>query len=286
MNGPLASAARLPDLPSRTANAARNALAEPEREARWRPARDALWALLEPLVPAGGAVAVAGAGNAHDLPLTRLLARAGAVELLDVDPRPACAALAREPPALARRGRVRRVDVTDGAADRVVREVRDARPLGRALGADAPAPLGEARHDVAIGDLLYTQLLYPGLVDAGVPAARRAAVLAEQGQALTDLAVARLHASAPVVVHVHDALGWWPGHGQPRTLQALLRLSPSRALRAIRDANEPRGCDVRAAIGRAGATVEQTALWRWPFRTGVDYLVVATVARSAAVPAR
>lgn len=277
----LLSAGRLLDAPARTASRARNAAAEPDRAARWRPARDALWRVLDRRVPAGARVAVAGAGNADDLPLTRLLARAGAVDLIDLHPGACRRALAREPRELAARARAIGEDVTAGAADRALRAARAGR-APRALAApDLPvAPLGDGAYDVVVADLLYTQLLYPALADAGLPAARVDAALAVAGQPLTDLAVARMHASAPdgVVVHVHDALGWWRGHQQPVRLDELLRLSPGRALRAAAGANAPRGADVRGALRRLGAPVRELALWRWPFAPGTDYLVAAIVA--------
>src|SRR3954447_26110736 len=73
--------------PATAANLARNARAEPGRRARWAPARDALWAMLDPLLEPGATVAVVGAGNGDDLPLTRITGRAAAVTLIDLDER-------------------------------------------------------------------------------------------------------------------------------------------------------------------------------------------------------
>src|SRR3982074_1752314 len=67
------------------ANAANNARAGAARRRRWRPARAAAWALQEPNVAPGARGAVVGAGNGHDLPLGRLAAVAGRLDLVDVD---------------------------------------------------------------------------------------------------------------------------------------------------------------------------------------------------------
>jgi hypothetical protein len=255
------------------------------RAHRWRPARDALWAVLDGRVAPGARVLVAGAGNACDLPLTRLLRRTDALTLLDVEARPVRAALAREP-----RGAGARVlveDVPAGAADRVVRAAAAGRAAPVPAQADVAEPLGGAPYDVVVGDLLYTQLLHPSLTAAGLPAPRLDAAMLTHAQRLTDLAVARMHASlAPggVAVHVHDVLGWWAGHQQPATLAEALRMAPSRALRAAARANGPRGADLPGAIRRVGAVTVATALWRWPFAPGVDYLVAAFVARPTRAP--
>ena len=147
---------------------------------------------------------------------------------------------------------------------------------------DAPLPGG--RYDVVIGDLLYSQLLYPALLDAEVPAARRRAVIAAEGGPLTAAVVAALHASAPVVVHVHDPACWGNGYPQPVELDDVLRAAdgdPADGLVLAARAKGPREADPRRALEAAGIPVLGTALWHWPFVEGVDYLVVGTV---AAVP--
>jgi hypothetical protein len=80
-------------------------------------------------------------------------------------------------------------------------------------------------YDLAIGSLLYSQLLYPALLDLGVEAHRREAFLRRYAPGLTRSVVARLHASAPPVVHVHDPLAWWGAHDQPVGLDRILRLA-------------------------------------------------------------
>ena len=144
----------------RAANAANNAKGDGARRRRWRPARAAAWALLDGLVARGARVAVAGAGNGHDLPLVALARRAGLLDLIDLDPVALRSARRRTLalPALGR-GALRALvqDVTGGAADAIV-----AAAPGRAADAAVPAtPVGDGPYDVVICDLLLSQLLYP-----------------------------------------------------------------------------------------------------------------------------
>jgi hypothetical protein len=269
--------------PALRANATRNGQATGARTARWRGARDELWALLDRHVAPGARVAVVGAGNGDDVPLRRLARRAGRVDLHDLD-----AATVRA--TAGRVGTRRRVvpvgtDVTLGAADAIVR---------RATGEDAPepdldavrrAPLPGAPYDVVVADLLVTQLLYPALLDSGLPGPAIRGTLEAHGQALTDAVAARLHAAAPggLVVWVHDLLSWWDGHDQPFALADVLetarRAGPEAALALAATGRVPRGADPRLGLERAGARVVETTFWRWPFVRGADYLVCATVAR-------
>jgi hypothetical protein len=261
-----------PDATVRGAQLRRNGQAQRSRAVRWRPARDAVWALVADAVPAGGRVAVVGAGNGDDLPLTRLAARAGRVDLIDVDAGAAAGAVRREPRALRRRLSVIEADVTGGAADAIV---------SAAIAGVAPtrtpvptAPVGEGGYDLVIADLLYTQLLYPALLDSGIDADRRARALDGSGPGLTAGVVARLHASigpGGAVAHLHDVAGWWAGRAQPATIDEVLAGGPARLARW--GLLEPRGCDPAPAIARLGPTARRDVLWRWPFADGVDYLV-------------
>ena len=92
--------------------------------------------------------------------------------------------------------------------------------------------------------------------------------------------VARLHASAPLVVHVHDPLAWWDGHEQPVSLEEILDLAesdgPEAALALAARGSGPHESDPRAALAALGLTPTATALWHWPFTDGVDYLACAT----------
>jgi hypothetical protein len=134
-----------------------------------------------------------------------------------------------------------------------------------------------------VGDLFYTQLLYPALLDRRLASDRVDAALREYGQPLCGSVVARLHASAPagVVVHVHDALGWWDGHDPGGTIGELLALSPRDAVARLPRFDGPWGCDVAAAVTALGAEVLDVETWRWPFAEDVDYLVYALAARVA-----
>ena len=172
-------------------------------------------------------------------------------------------------------------DLTDGAADAVARAA--------ALGAvpdplevrESPLPGGP--YDLVVGDLLYSQLLYPALLDLGVPAARRRAFLQRYGDRLTRAVVARLHTSAPnrPVVHLHDPLAWSPGHRQTVSLRDILALAqrdPAAALRLAAEGEGPRECDPRCALARFRIPIHRTEMWRWAFAGDTDYLVCASVA--------
>jgi hypothetical protein len=269
------------------ANASRNAEAGLGRRRRWGPARDALWNFVEPWIEDGARVAIVGAGNADDLPLRRIARRAGSVTLIDLDPRAARGARRRL-------GRTERSkvdvighDVTEGAADRIVLEVADLPHLAAESGGDG-RPLPGGPYDLIIGDLFYSQLLYPALVDLGVDPDRRAEALVRHAPPLTRAVVARLHASAPRVVHVHDPIAWWDGHEQPVALEEILDANagqgPEAALALTARGVGPHESDPRAALADLGLSPTATALWRWPFAPGVDYLACATLASGTAAP--
>jgi hypothetical protein len=268
--------------PASRANKQRNARATAARLERWRPARDSLWALLDPFVAAGARVAVVGAGNGHDVPLRRLAERAERVDLIDLDARAARGARGRLPAGLRERVAVVRQDVTAGIADELARvAARGDLPAPR----EAPLePVGAGAYDVVIGDLLYSQLLYPALRDSPLQPERVGVVLARIDRPLVTSVVRRLHASAPggVVVHVHDPLGWWAGHPQRVTLEEILEAAETdtgAALALVARGHGPTACDPRAIALELGCEPVATALWRWPFQEGVDYLACATVTK-------
>jgi len=268
--------------PASRANKQRNARATAARLERWRPARDSLWALLDPFVAAGARVAVVGAGNGHDVPLRRLAERAERVDLIDLDARAARGARGRLPAGLRERVAVVRQDVTAGIADELARvAARGDLPAPR----EAPLePVGAGGYDVVIGDLLYSQLLYPALRDSPLQPERVGVVLARIDRPLVTSVVRRLHASAPggVVAHVHDPLGWWAGHPQRVTLEEILDAAETdtdAALALVARGHGPTACDPRAIALELGCEPVATALWRWPFQEGVDYLACATVTK-------
>jgi hypothetical protein len=272
--------------PASRANAQRNARGTAARLDRWEPARDALWAVLDRYVEAGGAVAVVGAGNGHDVPLRRLAGRAGRVDLIDVDARAARGARGRLPGPLRGRVEVLREDDTAGVADELV--TLAARGDLPAVRTAPDAPLGSGAYDVVIGDLLYSQLLYPALRDTALPRERVGVVLERIDRPLVASVVARLHASAPsgVVVHVHDPLGWWDDHRQPVALDEILVAAETdleAAHELVARGHGPSACDPRAISIEAGIEPLETVFWRWPFQEGVDYLACATVTRPGGV---
>ena len=273
--------------PASRANTQRNARATAARLERWAPARDALWGVLDRYVKPGDVVAVVGAGNGHDVPLRRLAERAGRVDLIDVDARAARGARGRVPAELRSRVEVVREDVTGGVADDLVTVAAsgDVPPVRTA----PDAPLGAGGYDVVVGDLLYSQLLYPALRDTALPRERVGAVLTRIDRPLVASVVGRLHASAPagVVVHVHDPLGWWDDHVQPVTLGEILAAAATDIETAhdlVARGNGPSACDPRAIAIGAGIEPLESVFWRWPFQEGVDYLACATVTRPGGPP--
>jgi hypothetical protein len=248
-------------------------------------------------------VAIVGAGNGDDLPLQQIAGRAGEIVLIDIDPRAAQGARRGLRRPERRKTTVAGHDVTGGAADEIaLTALRDdaERPQGRGCPADHSQPgsdghrrlstppvdpLPGAPYDLVVGDLFYSQLLYPALLDLGVDDERRAAVLERQAPELTRAVVGRLHASAPRVVHLHDPLAWWDGHEQPVALEEILAVAatdgPDAALSLAARGLGPYESDPRAALADLDLTPIATALWRWPFSAGVDYLVCATLAHSS-----
>ena len=237
--------------------------------------------MLDQHIATGARVAILGAGNGDDLPLRRLARRAGRLDLIDLD----AAALrrARRRVWFARHVHTVVEDVTAGPVDAIVQKAHG-QPVSVTL--PAPTPIGHGRYDVVIADLIASQLLFPVLADSGLPGPEIDKALIEDGQALTDSVVARLHAAAPggLVVHVHDILAWTDGRTQPFALETVLALAqtdPSAALTLAQRGNLPYGCDPRGASRAADAELAQPCFWRWPFAPGTDYLVSATVAHTS-----
>lgn len=144
------------------------------------------------------------------------------------------------------------------------------------------APLPGAPYDLVIGDLLYSQRLYPALVDLDLPAARTAQFVARYGPMLTRSIIGRLHVSAPnaQVLHIHDPLAWWPGDNQPITLNRILTTAeydPEAALALAARGTGPHHSDPHAALDAFAIPIQATALWRWPYSPHVDYLACATL---------
>ena len=223
-------------------------------------------------------MAIVGAGNGDDLPLRRLARRVARLDLIDLDANALSRARRRTLPWTSRVDRLIE-DVTGGHADEIVKHAQQATsPVGR----PPTGPIGTTPYDVVISDLLATQLLYPALCDSGIGHSVIDETLTRTGQLLTEAVVARLHASTPdgTVIHLHDLLGWWHGHPQPTTIEKLLDLAasdPEAAVVLAADCKQPYGCDPRLASTQLGATIIETAFWRWPFAPGTDYLVCATV---------
>ncbi|MDQ6776390.1 MAG: hypothetical protein M3071_09280 [Actinomycetota bacterium] len=272
--------------PATIANTSRNARAEIDRHARWAPARDALWHLLQPHLAHSARVAVVGAGNCDDLPLTRIAEHAREVTLIDLDVRAIQSARRRQSRRLRPRIDVIEHDVSHGAANAIVTAAANAAVPAAPLAPESPLP--GAPYDLVIGDLLYSQTLYPALVDLGVPPGRIAAFLAHYAPGVTRSIVSRLQISAPngIVVHIHDPIAWWPGHPQPVTLNQILtiaKLHANAGLRLAARGDGPHRSDPRTALHQFAIPIVDTALWRWPFAEQVEYLACATLTAAASI---
>jgi hypothetical protein len=266
--------------PATKANTVRNARAEIDSYARWAPARDALWQLLDTHMHHDTRVALVGAGNADDLPLTQIAGRAREVTLVDLDGRATRRARRQQPRRLRRRINVIEDDITHGVADRIAIAAAHAQVPPAATITEAPLP--GAPYDLVIGDLLYSQLLYPALVDLDLPAARTAWFIDRYAPMLTRSIIGRFHVSAPdgQVLHIHDPLAWWPGHHQSITLNRILTTAEydlEAALTLAARGTGPHHSDPRTALDAFAIPIRATALWRWPFSPSVDYLACATL---------
>ena len=273
--------------PAAKANIARNARAEVGRHARWAPAREAAWELVDPMLAPGARVAIVGAGNGDTVPLDRIADRAGKVALIDLDGPAIRTARRRQSRRRRRRIDLIEHDVTCGVADVITAAAANGEVPDRPTILERPLP--GAPYDLVIGDLFYSQLLYPALVDLEVPDARATAFLDRYGPMLTRAVVSRLHVSARDgrVLHIHDPIAWWPGHTQPVTLELILATAehdPAAALSLAARGSGPRHSDPRRAIRALSIPITATALWRWPFAPGVEYIACATFAGVADTP--
>ena len=250
----------------------------------WVTAQGACWELLDPLIAPGAIVGIVGAGNCDDLPLTRIAERA----------RPRRPARPR-PGGLPRRHRARATDRAHedpGPGGR--RQRRPRRPhlgggRGRSRRRSADGPTGARSatgpYDVVIGDLFYSQLLYPGLRNAGVPDERIMLALANYGPALTGLVVSACTRARPTASSSTSTTRRLVGrHAQPFTLDHVLAVAGPvgrRGAGAAPDRLGPGGHESSFRPGALGIPILRTSFWRWPFGHGTDYLACATVAAVA-----
>lgn len=260
------------------ANSRNNAMQQALRLERWAGVRDSLWRLIDPLLADGGRVALVGAGSCDDVPLLRILERAGGVDLLDFDPSSTARGLARAPASERARVSIVQEDVTGGCADIVLRAVRDDAPLPDALPLPY-GPLGEGGYDLVVGDMLYTQLLHAGLISLGVVGDRQHELMRRYDPHLTNALVQRIQASlAPGghAIHVHDLACWSEGHSQPLEIEAVLEDPFCTWQRLQRHDN----CDPHLALGKLRVGIVDSTWWEWPFEPNKRFLVRATVTRA------
>lgn len=266
------------DAIARDANAVNNAMYQDLRLERWAGVRDELWRLVDPLLDVGGRVALVGGGSGDDVPLRRIVERAGHVDLIDFDPSSTARAIGRLPAPLRSRVNAIEHDVTGGSADLVLRAIRDDLPLPDAL----PLPydaLGSGGYDLVVGDMLYTQLLHAGLIALEVFGERQHELMRRYDPPLVTALVQRIQASLAHgghAVHVHDVACWATGHDQPIELEEALEDPFWNWSRLLRHDD----CDPHLVLGRIGADVVDAAWWEWPFEPNKRFLVRASVARA------
>lgn len=263
---------------ARTTNARNNADHQHLRYERWSEIRDHAWAFLEPVIARDATVLIVGAGNGDDLPLAHICDVASRVTLVDIDADAVTRARARLTDEQDARVSVVFADVTGGAADRVLATVNSWWRQTKIL--PPRDPLTPERHDVVIADMLYTQLLHPGLIALGLTRTQQTRAMQRYDAILRDALIARLHASAQpdgTVVHIHDVACWTTNHPQPVEFEDALA-NPDASWPKLRRHD---ACDPLIAEQSHGAAPLDTAWWPWRFEPKTSYLV-----RACAVPAR
>ncbi|MGI8622370.1 MAG: hypothetical protein ACR2NB_02535 [Solirubrobacteraceae bacterium] len=142
------------------------------------------------------------------------------------------------------------LDATAGAADRAAAAAIH-EPAGEQQHLDVPAPRWRPARTPAKRRPALHQLLFAALHDAGLPDSRIEQTMRTNGARLTDGVVRRLHASVPIVVQVHDLLGFWATRPQPFTLAEILQLAetdPFGALQLADTGHVLTGTDPRPGI--------------------------------------
>lgn len=264
------------EVTAHSANVANNARFQELRLERWTATRDAMWQLIEPHLPEGARVLVVGAGNADDLPLHRMAGRAAEVTLVDIDVDAAERARTRIPGAVRSRITVREHDVTGGVANDLVADIARGVEPPRVVHPPTDAIAGGA-FDLVLGDMLYTQLLQPALVQLGLPGAEQVAHMRAYDRQLTEALVQRLQRSAAPhgrVVHVHDVACWSSAHAQPMELADAL-VDPERHWARMRRHD---ACDPQLTLERLQVLTVDRAWWEWAFEPNKRFIARGTVA--------
>lgn len=260
------------------ANRSNNAMHQQLRLDRWSGVRDRLWELLEPLIDDGARVALIGAGSCDDVPLRRIVGRAGVVDLVDIDGQAMERARTRVDPALRPQVVAVELDVTGGCAEQVLRAVRDEAPLPDSLPLPR-GPIARGGYDLVVGDMLYTQLLHAGLIALGIEQERQRSIMRRYDPPVVRALVERIESSlAPGghAVHVHDVACWSNTHPQPVALPEALA-DPELAWERLRRHD---GCDPHLALQSGAGRILGHAWWEWPFEPNKQFLVRATVTRA------
>lgn len=264
---------------TRTANARNNAQFQGVRLDRWRSVRDSVWRIVDPCLHPGARVAIVGAGSCDDIPLRRIAARAGSIDLVDLDATSLARARTRAEGASDRGAVVTELvtDVTEGAADAILNALRSGNDPELPPRVAARA-IGDGDYDLVVGDMLYTQLLHPGLIALDITGEAQRALMRTFDPPLVDALVRRLQRSlSPTgrTLHIHDVACWTAAHPQPMPLAEVL-VNPDEHWRRLRRHD---ACDPHLVLQRLGARIETVTWWEWPFEPNKQFLVRATLAR-------
>lgn len=264
------------DAIAQSANARNNAQWQDLRLTRWAAVRDAVWSRIDPLLHASSRVAIVGAGSCDDIPLVRIAERVEHIDLVDFDSSSTQRAVGRLDDAARARIRVLEEDVTGGCADTVLRAARGDSAMPNSL----PLPItaiGTGDYDLVVGDMLYSQLLHPGLIALELTSGEQRAVMRRYDSPLTTALVRRLQASVHGLghtLHIHDVACWSATHPQPVELAEVIEDPNSTWPQLARHDN----CDPHLALERIGAPVLATDWWEWPFEPKKRFVVRATLA--------
>ncbi|MBC7462231.1 MAG: hypothetical protein H7287_12790 [Thermoleophilia bacterium] len=208
--------------------------------------------------------------------MQRVAERAASVTLVDIDPEAAARAQARITGKAQAGIEFLELDVTDGAAEVIVASI--VAGAGHPTNLDPPTDaIAGGGFDLVLGDMLYTQLLQPALVQLRLPGPQQLEYMRAFDGLLTEALVQRLQRSAsPLgkVVHVHDVACWSGVHSQPVELAEALA-TPDLSWARLRRHDQ---CDPQLALERLGVLTVERGWWEWPFEPNKRFLARGTVA--------
>lgn len=249
-------------------------MCQPARFGRWQKVRDSVWRLVRAKLTPNSRVAIVGAGSCDDIPLMRISRHAACIDLIDFDHTAVDRALKRAKYASHITPEI--VDVTEGCADRILDAIAKGKSLPNAL-ALPHKPFSGAPYDLIIGDMLYTQLLHPGLLKLDVEGPKQHMLMRRYDPHLTRSLVLRIQrslATGGYAMHIHDVACWTNNQPQPIPLERALT-TPDLTYKSL---NRHDRCDPHLILPMLNAEIIEHAWWSWPFEPNKSFLVRASVA--------